>query len=254
MYVEENEGVRHVKSFIPTMDSEKGIEISVDLGSKEPRNILMHFPLYQRVDSLQIGIDKQASLEASQFGYLFDKPIVYYGSSITQGGCASTPGNAYPSIISRTINCDHVNLGFSGSCQAEEPIAHYIASLSMQAFVYDYDHNAPDVEYLKSTHERLFFILREKQPHLPVLFLSRPDFGKGTVEENIVRREVIHTTYKNARRQGDKNVYFLDGETLFRGFNEASCTVDGSHPTDLGFTRMGEKIGIQLAVILGVTI
>ena len=168
-------------------------------------------------------------------------PVVYYGSSITQGGCASRPGMAYQNIISRWYNCDHINLGFSGNAKGEDAIAEYIAGLKMSVFVYDYDHNAPNVEHLKKTHKRMFDIIRGKNPNLPIIIVSMPKYPLTNNE--VLRREVIKETYKTAKSQGDNNVYFIDGCEMmrFKGGNEA--TVDNCHPTDLGFRRMADWIG-----------
>ena len=252
LYVEEKGQAHYAKSLIPSMDSDTKLEAVADLETGKERNILMHFPLYQRVDRVRIGLEPQAVVLPSTAKYLPGAPIVYYGSSITQGGCASIPGNAYPAIVSRMLRCDHVNLGFSGSCRGEKTMARYLASLPMRAFVCDYDHNAPDGGYLEATHESLFQTVREKQPELPILFLSKPDFSNGDEKENDARRSVIKKTCVNAQRRGDANVYFLDGEQFFKGFNGDGCTVDGCHPNDLGFTRMGEKIGAKLAQILNI--
>lgn len=52
------------------------------------------------------------------------------------------------------------------------------------------------------------------------------------------RRDVIRRTYENALKAGDKNVYFVDGDTLFGNSERTACTVDRCHPNDLGFERM----------------
>ena len=88
--------------------------------------------------------------------YVVEKPIVFYGSSITEGGCASRVTNAYPALLSKWLNADYINLGFSGSAKGEIPVAEFIAEQSMSAFVYDYDHNAPNPEHLAATHEAFF--------------------------------------------------------------------------------------------------
>jgi hypothetical protein len=103
---------------------------------------------------LYIGLQEGAKVEGG-LKYRSELPVYYYGSSITQGACSSRPGNAYQSIISRRQNLDFVNLGFSGSGRAEEIIANYMAEQKMLAFVCDYDHNAPNPEYLNDTHCRL---------------------------------------------------------------------------------------------------
>lgn len=120
-------------------------------------------------------------------------------------------------------------------------MAELISQIEMSAFVLDYDHNAPTVEYLKETHEDFFKIIRNAQPDLPIIIVTKPDFDNN-VKENSIRRKIIFETYKNAIDRGDKNVYFVDGETLFGTKDRDSCTVDSCHPNDLGFMRMAEHI------------
>ena len=117
----------------------------------------------------------------------------------------------------------------------------YLADLKMSIFVCDYDHNAPDAEYLKKTHMPLYRAVRAKQPELPIIFVSSPDILQSP-ECFIPRREVIRETYQTALEEGDKNVYFIDGAELFAGEDWDSCTVDGCHPNDLGFYRMARRI------------
>ena len=117
----------------------------------------------------------------------------------------------------------------------------YIASLPMSVFVLDYDHNAPTPEHLLKTHEPFYRIIRETQPDLPIIMISRPDFDKdpntGTICRNIIRG-----TYAHALTEGDKNVYFVDGKKMFGKEDRDMCTVDGSHPNDLGFLRMADMV------------
>ena len=84
----------------------------------------------------------------------------------------------------------------------------------MLAFVADYDHNAPKVDYLAETHCRMYKIIREKNPDLPYIMLSRPDFQKSRAD-SIARRNVVIDTYRYALAQGDKNIYYIDGESIF---------------------------------------
>lgn len=206
------------------------------------REYILYFPCYGNVYSLEIGLPKEAKVEAPS-GYNFEKPIVFAGSSITQGAAACRPGLSYVSRTCRNLNCDFINLGFAGSFQAEEEVMNYIASLPMCAFVYDYDHNAPDLDFLKNTHEPFFAEIREKFPNLPVVFMTKPDFLCNE-RDAAKRRNIIYTTYSNALSKGDRNVYFIDGETLFRkdGVDPAICTFDGCHPNDLGFWCMARSV------------
>jgi lysophospholipase L1-like esterase len=144
---------------------------------------------------------------------------------------------------------DYINLGFSGCGMAEPVIVTYMAGLEMQAFVSDYDYNAPDKEYLQNTHKRLYDIIRQKQPELPYIILSKPDIDREP-KDGRKRREIIYASYQEAVNGGDCHVYFIDGERLFGGNEREACTVDGIHPNDLGFYRMAETIGSVLARIL----
>ena len=137
------------------------------------KDVMLHFPTYSDVKSLYIGVAEGSRIEHSA-PYRYSKPVVYYGSSITQGACASRPGNAYQAIISNDLDCDFINLGFSGSALAEEAITDYINSLDMSVFVMDYDHNAPNPEHLERTHEAFFKKIRASHPDLPVI-MKPPD-------------------------------------------------------------------------------
>jgi len=219
-------------------------------GPGQEREIMIHMPNYSNVVNFYIGLENGSTLDHGK-KYLPGKPIVYYGSSITQGGCASRPGNAYTHIISINNNRDFINLGFSGSGRGEEIMANHIASLEMSAFVMDYDWNAPTPEHLEATHEKFFKIIREKHPEIPVIFVTKPDYHTDEYRggDSIVsakRRDIIYRTYSNALNSGDKNVKFIDGACLFKGTNPDACTVDGTHPNDLGFMRMAEVIGNAL--------
>ncbi len=148
-------------SFMPPQGMRKGYESIAEFGTRALRDVTIHMPLYANVTEFGIGLSADAKLlPAAEYREV--PPIVYYGSSITQGGCASRPGNAYQNILSRRLNVDHVNLGFSGSARGEDAITEYIAGLEMSVFVLDYDHNAPDVEHLKNTHEKMFRAIRAR--------------------------------------------------------------------------------------------
>lgn len=237
---------RYYASFMPDCKMETGYGSIINFGEKKKRNILINFPLYSEVKKLHIGLKPNSVLNEYN-PYKSLPPIVYYGSSITQGGCASRPGNAYQAEISRNNGIDFINLGFSGSALGEENMAQYIAELQMTAFVLDYDHNAPTVEHLKNTHEKFYRIIRQKHKDLPVVFVTRPDFsGTATVEE---RRKIVYNTYIQAKNSGE-NVAFVDGKDFNEGISYDFGTVDGSHPNDLSFYLMAVKIGKAIDSIL----
>lgn len=235
---------RFAAPFIPPSDIKTGYESTVRLPA-EGAECEINFPLYSPVSALWIGLPADAELRAPR-PYRHALPAVYYGSSITQGGCASRPGNSYQAIVSRTLDLDYINLGFSGSAKAEPAMAEYIASLDMSVFVCDYDHNAPDAEYLGRTHWPLYEAIRARHPRTPVIFASKPDAWN---DPGGVRRDIVRATCDRARAGGDKNVCFIDGGLFFGG--DRDCTVDGCHPNDLGFALMAGRFAEVLSGLVG---
>lgn len=199
----------------------------------------LYFPLYGGVIRLYIGLKKGCVLNTPK-PYTRQKPIVFYGSSITQGGCASRPGNDYVSLVCKWLDSDFINLGFSGNAKGEKAMAEHLASLDASVFVLDYDYNAPNAEHLQATHYPLYERIRTAHKDTPILFISKPDFEYDG--QSAKRRAVIMETYEKAKANGDKNVAFIDGETLFGTFGRDGCTVDTCHPNDLGFYRMAETV------------
>ena len=246
MYVYEDGKQVYSSTFRAPMPEETvgGYESIRDWGSKQMRTININFPLYNSVDELYIGLDENATVEPAP-DYKYEKPIVYYGSSITQGGCASRPGTCYQGFVSRHFDINYINLGFSGSAKGEDAISDYIAGLDMSIFVYDYDHNAPTTEHLAQTHEKMFKNVRAKHPDIPIIMMSRPNIRKSSGEDK--RNEVIKRTFANAVAAGDKNVYFIDGRELALDYDN---TVDGCHPTDYGFKCMADRLIKELTKII----
>lgn len=235
----------HKGTFVPPYkftdtDRDNGYESIICFADKKDRDITINFPLYNNVRKLYIGLEKDAEVGVAD-SYRHTKPIVFYGSSITQGGCASRPGNAYTNIISRKYDVDIVNLGFSGSGKGERAIAEYIAGLDMGVFVYDYDHNAPSAEYLKKTHQPMFNIIREKHPDLPIILMTMPATPL-TWGDQAERKQVVRETFEAAKNSGDQNVYFVSGDEIFKMFGEDDCTVDSVHPNDMGFMCMAKAL------------
>ncbi len=200
--------------------------------------ITVYFPNYGDVYSLIIGLDEGSTLKPAP-DYTYEKPVVYYGSSITQGGCSSRPAMAYVFQLERMLDADCVNLGFSGSAHGDIVIADYINTLPMSVFVMDYDHNARNSDDLLATHEPFFKAVREKNPNLPIIMLSMPKKQLKADEQK--RKEIIRSTYERALASGDRNVYFIDGSEIFGEFgDEALC--DGIHPNDIGMLCMARAI------------
>ena len=237
---------RFMGTFAPSLDLQDGYESILRFGSSQMREITVNMPLYSGVDAVYIGLQENAKILPPK-PYANQLPIVYYGSSITQGGCVSRAGMSYEAIISRRLSVDYVNLGFSGNAKGEQTMADYIASLPMSVFVYDYDHNAPTPEHLQATHEKMFLTIRKAHPDIPIVMMSRPRVYLNAEDQQ--RLAIITATYENAKKRGDKNVYLLTGPELMADAGSEG-SVDGTHPTDLGFASMARVLSDLLEKLL----
>ncbi len=144
------------KAFMPE-NGRREVSGEVFLPGREERDILLNFPLYNGVQEIAVGLPPDSWLKPPS-PFRFPSPVVFYGSSITQGGCASRPGNAYPAIVCRELNADMFNLGFTGNAKGEPEMAAYIAGLDMSALVLDYDYNAASAEALKKRRTSRFSV------------------------------------------------------------------------------------------------
>lgn len=215
----------------------------------EMRSYTLNFPLYSNVESIEIGVQNCTTLSNGK-SYRNEKPVVFYGSSITQGGCTIRAGMNYIALISQRYNLNYKNMGFSGAAKAEQEMIDYLCSLEMSAFVSDYDHNADDVAHLEKTHLKLYKAIRQKHPDIPYIIITKPDYYTNP-DESDRRAEIIYKTYEYAKENGDEKVYFIHGKTLFGGNYYHNCTIDGCHPNEVGFMRMAEKIGPVVAKAMG---
>ena len=239
--------IKYRKTFVPNGISDENPEFEgfYEFDKSAMREITINFPLYGHVDRLWIGLKKGSRMEAPK-PYEVEKPVVFYGSSITQGGCASRPGTCYPAYLSRWLDSDYINLGFSGSDRGERVLAEYIAGLSMSAFVLAYGANAPGVKHFEDTYYPFYKTVREKNPDLPILMMGMPSaLGlKNTKQKKTQtgKRAVIMRAYLKALESGDENVYFMDGFSLLGGLEAEEATVDSIPPTDLGFYNIAKMV------------
>lgn len=237
-----------IHPLLPPYDMENEYSQIQRFPDKKLRYFTINFPIRSVVKNVHIGVAQSAVLGHGK-KYRNEKPVVIYGSSIVHGTAAGRPGLIYPSIISNRQNIDFLNLGFSGNALAEVAIAEYMANLPMSIFVCDYDHNSPNAEYLRATHQRLYDIIRAKNPAVPYVMITRPNAETNPVGAP-ERKDVVVDTFRYAIARGDKNVYFIDGDTFFTGPYENECTMDGVHPNDLGFTLMADAIEHHLVNII----
>ncbi len=228
-------------------DSTEQNENEVDLPAGE-NEVLIYMPLYAGIEDIEVGIPEGATLKAP--AERTAAPIAFYGSSITQGGCASRAGTAFANIVCRHFDADCINLGFSGSAFGEQSIAEYMATRDdIGLFVMDYVFNARSLEELETTHYPFYKTFRDAHPDTPVLMCTHP-YCWPTSENDLKRIEIVKTTYERALAEGDKNVYFLDGREYFPAEMSDLCFVDYLHPNDLGMYFMAKKMIENIEKIL----
>lgn len=230
----------------PQASDANGYHATIWLGERKMRNYVLYFPLYNDVKKLSVALRSDAKVSYGN-KYRDILPILYGGSSITQGGCASRPDTCYTALICKWNDIDFINLGFSGSFRGEQALAEYIAEQKCSLFVYDYDHNAPTAEHLRDTHYKFYQTFRRGQPTTPILMISRPDGARAPDGEE--RYQIIRRTYLKAKKNGDRNVYLIDGRTFYGKKDYDICSVDAIHPTDLGFYKMATKIYKKMQII-----
>lgn len=209
------------------------------------REYLLYLSLYDGVTSLAIGVDSLSELSQPAVGLpVREKPVVFYGTSILQGGCASRPGMAHTNILERRLNRECINLGFSGNALLDLEIAHVAAGVDAAMFVLDFVPNAT-VEQMKERAGKFYSIIRSKHPDTPVLFVEDPIFTHSLFD-TVIAKEVkdknatLNAFFRSLKQQGEKNIYLLSSRDIIGHDGEA--TVDGVHFTDLGFMRYADVL------------
>ena len=203
------------------------------------QDIEIYFPTYGMVSEVFVGL-KEGSTILPPSEYEINKPIVFYGSSTTQGACASRSGNDYASLLSRWFNADYINLGFSGNGNGDEVLLNHLITLDASVYVLDYGMNVKDLEWLKNNHYPFYEKLRKEKPTTPIVFLTRTFYNDP--DKFLSRHEIAKETYKKALENGDKNIYFFDGTTLRNDTDFDYGTTDNAHPNDVGFYKTATAI------------
>ena len=214
-------------------------------GEAEERCFTLYFPLYHPVESVEIGIDAAASIALPPPLLDPDRQVVVYGTSITQGGCASRPGMAYTNILSRRLKRHFLNFGFSGCGRGEPEVAHLLASLpSPSLYILDYEANIGD--NYAPTLMNFIPILLEKHPKTPILVMSCYPFTSRPVSQTrLAATKAAVASFADASAP----VVFFDGSNML-GDDFGECLVDGVHATDLAFYRMANAIQAQALELL----
>ena len=216
----------------------------VKTGDVISREYLLNLPLYDGVDSLSIGVNSSAEITPPSEKYLVaKKPVVYYGSSIAQGGCASRPGMAFTNILARTMDRSFINMGFSGSGTFDIPVGEAMSEIDAALYVIDCNPNTK-TELIYERAVDLVKLLKQKRPEIPVLLVEAfyyvSGFGDPKKSDNEKKNVELHRAFNTLKESGIKNIYYKKGDGLIGDDDEG--TVDGVHPNDLGMMRMAEAL------------
>ncbi len=201
------------------------------------RQVTLYLPLYKPVVIRELTLDPDARLEPAR-PYAVRNPVVYSGSSITQGGCASNPGGSCQALLERRLDADFVNLGFSGNGMGEPALAEAICELTPSCIVLDFWGNPAPVQYA-ATLPVFVDILRGKFPKVPIL-LTSPFFfpaertSQAVADSQATKRTTARQFVDRRRENGDDQIVFVDGLEML-GPDQAEGLVDGVHCNSLGF-------------------
>ena len=211
----------------------------------EMMEYMLYLPLYDGLKSLEIGVDSTAFIGEPLVNLpVAEKPVVVYGTSITQGGCASRPGMAYTNILGRKLNRQVINLGFSGNGQLDYEIAEVMALSDASLFLLDFVPNVDEQQIIDKT-EKFVNILRAKHPTTPIVIVGTIEFPHSRFDTKMAtllkaKNQALEAMCKKMKKSGVKNIYYVNPDKLIGSDGEG--TVDGIHLTDLGFIRFAENI------------
>ncbi len=217
------------------------------------RDYLLYLPLYNGVKSVQLGLPNGATLyQSNPRPKAQQKPLVFYGTSITQGGCASRPGMVHTAILGRKLNRPVINLGFSGNGRLELEVAALLAELDPAVYIIDCLPNVAEKDVAART-EPLVQTLRKSRPETPILLVEDRTYTNAFLipskqQRNTTSRAAFKAAFERLKNSGVKHLYYLEGEHLIGDDGEG--TVDSSHPTDLGFLRQAEAFEKALKPLL----
>lgn len=250
LYVRTESGWRWLAEGQPREQSNT-LQLVGDL-SAEKRDYLLYFPLYNGLQSLELGLKSGAALWQLSFEGEAAKPIVFWGTSITHGASASRTGMPHPAILGRRFERPVINLGFSGNGRMEPEVARLVAEIDAAVYVVDCLPNLSG-QQVRERARTVVDILRAAHPSTPILLVEDRTYADAFLvtsrrKRNEGNREALRETYQKLQADGVPAVYYLEGEKLLGADGED--TVDGSHPTDLGFFRQANAFEEVLAPIL----
>lgn len=212
----------------------------------------LYLPLYNGVTEVFIGVPKGRSFgKAPAYPEDHSRPMVFWGTSILHGGCASRPGMAYPAILGRWLGRPSVNLGFSGNGKMDPELVELLTEVDASVFVIDCLPNmGPDL--VTERTEPLVERLRAAHPDTPIVLVENIRYQEGAFipgdrASYEAKNAALMAAFCRLVEKGIPNLHYVPCDALLGDDGEA--TVDGTHATDLGFLRMALAINPVLQYV-----
>ncbi len=233
-------------------------DVSVDFAgvrtddAHQNREYALYFPLYNGVDSMEIGVPKTAKFEALAPR---EKPLVFYGTSITHGACASRPGMVHTAILGRKLDKSVLNLGFSGSGRMDPGVVDLLTRVDAAAYIIDCLPNMGPAD-VKARTVPLVETLRKARPDTPILLVEDRVFTNAWANPAKLKfhqenHAALKGEFEKLKANGVKNLYYIPGDNLLGEDSEGAT--DASHPNDLGFLRQADAFEPVIRQALGET-
>jgi hypothetical protein len=215
------------------------------------REYALYLPLYNGVDSMEIGVAPGAHFEGLPPREA--KPIVFYGTSITQGACASRPGMVHTAILGRHLDRPVINLGFSGNGRMDAAVGELLAKVDAAAYVIDCEPNMGPAD-VREKCPPLVRQLRAAHADTPIILVEDRRVTNAWIrpmkqEAHTQNHQALRDSFDALQKEGVKGLYYIPGDDLLGDDSEGST--DSSHPNDLGFVRQAAVFEPVLRKALG---
>lgn len=216
------------------------------------RDYAIYLPLYNGTESLKIGVPANSKFQP--VAPRVQKPIVFYGTSITHGACASRPGMAHPAILGRRLDRPTINLGFSGNGKLEKEVGQFLVELDPAVYVLDCLPNMVAAEITERTVP-MISQLRAAHPRVPIVLVEDRTYPASWIRQSQQQRNdssriAFKAAYQQLLKDGVEKLFYVDGDSLLA--SDRDDTTDGSHPSDLGFFNQANAIEPALRAALAV--
>ena len=239
LYFKDNDEWQYINTGVPVgFNNEYKLVENMD---NELREYKVFLPLYDGIKNIEIGVDSLSYVKKPKSNE--KKPIIFYGTSITQGACASRPGMAHTNIISRQLDRDVINFGFSGNGRMEQPIANLISDSNPIFYVIECMPNMYPPDLVSNNTIPLIDTIRAKDSDTPIILVDLFTSPITALDKNAIRGTIemnnaLKTQYDKMINNGYNNIIYLETQSALG--NDFEGTVDEVHFTDLGFIRYSD--------------